>query len=155
MSHGLDFKWTPETIDALRKLHAEGKTYTEIANALGTSKNSVSGKIDRLKIPARGRNHMRRVNQQNALKRWGDGERPPPNRKPVNTLVRKRTERKAPMLLRVVIAPESNPVPLIERTGCCYPTTTEGPHLFCNLPTEAGPYCEFHQRVMYPKRRAA
>jgi hypothetical protein len=59
------------------------------------------------------------------------------------------------MFLRVVTAPESIPVPLMERTGCCYPTTPEGPHLFCNAPTSGTTdYCEFHRRVMYPRRAA-
>lgn len=145
------FQWTIEAIDALKALHAEGKTRSEIGAALGVSRSAVSGKIDRLNLPKRGLDHTRKVAAMNARKRWDATLRLPRSA----TAPRKNSERKVPMLLRVVIAPESRPVPLMERTGCCYPTTVDGPHLFCDLTTEAGAYCEFHQRVMYPKRRAS
>jgi hypothetical protein len=40
-------------IDRLRELHARGDSYTEIADALGVSKNSVVGKVHRLDLPPR------------------------------------------------------------------------------------------------------
>lgn len=43
----------PGMIDRLRELHARGDSYTEIADALGVSKNSVVGKVHRLKLDAR------------------------------------------------------------------------------------------------------
>jgi GcrA cell cycle regulator len=40
-------------IDRLRELHARGDSFSEIADALGVSKNSVVGKVHRLKLDAR------------------------------------------------------------------------------------------------------
>jgi hypothetical protein len=40
-------------IDRLRELHARGDSYSEIGNKLGVSKNSVVGKVHRLKLDAR------------------------------------------------------------------------------------------------------
>jgi hypothetical protein len=40
-------------IDRLRELHARGDSFTEIADALGVSKNSVVGKVHRLDLPPR------------------------------------------------------------------------------------------------------
>jgi hypothetical protein len=43
----------PGMIDRLRELHARGDSFTEIADALGVSKNSVVGKVHRLDLPPR------------------------------------------------------------------------------------------------------
>jgi GcrA cell cycle regulator len=43
----------PGMIDRLRELHARGDSFTEIADALGVSKNSVIGKVHRLDLPPR------------------------------------------------------------------------------------------------------
>ncbi len=47
------FEKFPEKIAPLRKLWAEGKTGTEIAIELGTTRNTVIGKVHRLKLPGR------------------------------------------------------------------------------------------------------
>jgi GcrA cell cycle regulator len=144
----MTFNWTMEALDRLRALHAEGKTFLEIASALGISRCSVAGKVRRLKLPHRDQSFS-------AQKRWGNIERKPNRPKAQPFTFRKKHERKPPMLLRVVTAPDSVPVPLMERTGCCYPTTVEKPHLFCNAPQAdgTGGYCELHFKVMYPNKR--
>jgi len=43
----------PGMIDRLRELHARGYSFSEIGNELGVSKNSVVGKVHRLKLDAR------------------------------------------------------------------------------------------------------
>ena len=43
----------PGMIDRLRELHARGDSFTKIADALGVSKNSVAGKVHKLKLAAR------------------------------------------------------------------------------------------------------
>jgi len=134
--------WTPDEDVALRALHAEGKSFTEIAHIMGRSKNSLIGRAYRLNLPKRIPGAPRRYQDRSQRVRLP---------KPVST----RTERKPPMFLRVVTAPESKPVPLMERTGCCYPTTNEGPFLFCNAPPSGHTdYCEFHRRLMYRARAA-
>ena len=145
--------WTMEAIDTLRRMWVEGASYTDIAVTLGRSRSGIAGKVRRLKLPKRGAAHIARVSSQNALKRWGEPREKP---KPKHFSLKRTTpkERKPPMFLRVVSVPDSQPVPLIERTGCCYPTTNEKPHLFCNEPTGRGDYCEFHFQVMYPRGKA-
>lgn len=146
--------WTMEQLDTLRRMWVEGASYTEIAIAVGKSRNSIAGKSHRLGLPKRDMEHFRRKSAESARKRWGEPrEKPKPKHFSLKRCQPK--ERKPPMMLRVVSAPDSKPVPLIERTGCCYPTSEEKPHLFCNEPVNSGEYCEFHYRVMYPKGKAA
>ena len=45
--------WNDETIARLEKLWADGLTTVKIAEALGVSKNSVIGKVHRMKLPQR------------------------------------------------------------------------------------------------------
>lgn len=136
--------WTPEEDATLRALYAEGKSFAEIGRAVGRTKNATISRSRKLKLPLRGVEHIRRMAARTAETR--KAKAPPRISKP--------KERKAPMFLRVVSVPQSTPVPLMERTGCCYPTTEKGPHLFCNEPTRGSDYCEFHLRVMYPRRAA-
>ena len=42
--------WTPERIEALRRLHAQGLSYRQIAAELDLSRNSVIGKMHRLEL---------------------------------------------------------------------------------------------------------
>jgi hypothetical protein len=147
-------EWTMVHIDTLRSMWAEGATFSEIGLALSRSRSCIAGKVRRLGLPKRGAAHVARVCRQNAEKRWAE-PRPPKAPKPFSLKRTTPKERKPPMFLRVVSVPESKPVPLMERTGCCYPTTPEGPHLFCNEPAGRGDYCEFHFRIMYPKGKAA
>lgn len=133
--------WTMEQLDTLRKMWAEGRTAREIGAVLKRNRNSILGKAHRLGLPKH------------------DGANTP--RKPdvrvgrVRTFPKQKHKRLPPMHLQIVTAPDTVPVPLNDRTGCCYPTTAEGPHLFCNAPKSTGDYCEFHYQLMYPKRRAA
>lgn len=138
--------WTPAEDETLRALYEQGRSFTEIARAVNRTKNSTISRSRRLKLPSRGVEHTRRMASRSAKLRKAKTPLRP---------VSKPKERKAPMFLRVVSVPASKPVGLIERTGCCYPTTAEGPHLFCNEPTNGSDYCEFHHRVIYPRRRAA
>ncbi len=45
--------WTPERIEALRRLHALGLTHAEIALKLGLTRHMVRGKVRRLGLPLR------------------------------------------------------------------------------------------------------
>lgn len=149
--------WTMEQLDTLRSMYAAGCTYLQIGVALNRSRGSIAGKAERLGLPKRGPAHIARVAAQNAHKRWAETPRLPKSKsKPTNYSIKSNPrERKPPMFLRVVSVPDSKPVPLMDRTGCCYPTTGEKPHLFCNEPTAKGDYCEFHFRIMYPRGKAA
>ena len=138
--------------DTVRRMWAEGASLSEIGAVLGRTRSSVAGRVRRLGLPKKGASHNRHAASVKAAQaRWGE----PRIKKPFSFKQAKPKERKPPMLLRVVSVPDSKPVPLQERTGCCYPTTTESPHLFCNERTEGGSYCNFHRAVMYPRWRAA
>lgn len=41
-------KWTEDNLERLRKMWEDGKTASECARALGTTRNSVLGKVNRL-----------------------------------------------------------------------------------------------------------
>ncbi|WP_237214174.1 GcrA family cell cycle regulator, partial [Falsiroseomonas oryziterrae] len=45
--------WTPEAIERLKALWAEGHSTAEIGRRMGISKNAVVGKAHRLSLPAR------------------------------------------------------------------------------------------------------
>lgn len=141
--------WTPAEDAQLRALYDEGKSFTEMGKALKRTKNSCISRSRRLKFPPRGDLHISRMAKRSVGMRKRNGAH-----KPLRIITHRKTERRPPMYLRVVSAPESRPVPLMERTGCCYPTTDEGPHLFCNVPTNGTDYCEFHRRLMYRARAA-
>lgn len=46
-------RWTEERLDILRRMHVAGRSYTQIAAALGTSRSAVAGIASRLGLPAR------------------------------------------------------------------------------------------------------
>lgn len=144
--------WSMQQIDTLRRMWVEGASFSKIGIAVGKSKNAVAGKSHRLGLLKRGVEHLRRKAAENARERWGD--RSKPKNKSFSFKRTSSKERKPPMFLRVVSVPGSRPVSLVERTGCCYPTSSDKPHLFCNQPKDRGDYCEFHFIVMYPKGKA-
>ena len=47
------FPWTDERCDELRRLWAEGKSASWIADAFETTRNTIMGKVSRLKLPKR------------------------------------------------------------------------------------------------------
>lgn len=145
--------WTMEQIDTVRRMWADGATLSQIGAAVNRSRSAVAGKVDRLELPKKTAAAIAALNAHNAAKRW-EG-RPHKPSKPFTFKKAHPKERKPPMFLRVVSVPDSKPVPLGERTGCCYPTTGEKPHLFCNEPLAHGDYCETHYWVMYPRGKAA
>jgi hypothetical protein len=140
--------WTPAEDAQLRALHDEGKSFTQMAKAIGRTKGSCISRSRKLKLPSRTDLHIKRMSQRTTKIRKARSV-------PVRVITHRKSERKPPMYFRVVTAPDSKPVSLMERTGCCYPTTKDGPHLFCNAPINGPDYCEFHLNIMYPRRRAA
>lgn len=140
--------WTIEQIDALRAMWAAGKTCEQIGMALHRSRSMIAGKVRRLNLERRTPAHSANI-------RWANTPRAP-KQKTGGFRLTDRTKphhRRAPSKLAVLEAPGSVPVPLTERTGCCYPTSEESPHLFCNAAVEGErSYCEFHHRIVYVRR---
>lgn len=121
--------WTTERVEKLRQMYEDQRSYFVISQAIGVSESSVRRKARILGLPSRTQDSSVRF-------RWIGG-------KP------SRNVRTPPRAFAVVLAPDTTPVPLMERTGCCYPTTEHSPHLFCNAEVSKSSYCDFHQRVMY------
>lgn len=150
-------KWTRRTADqkaqAVKDLLGEGATYSEIARALGTSREAVAGVC-----------YRRRLESQ---RRWGV------NRKKENTAVTREKAKRArqgprlrhagldryvaldappatvdskPLFSAAWVALEgSTPVPLDQRTGCAWPLGDGHPFLFCNDPVQDGKsWCATH-----------
>ena len=134
--------WTEEQDQTLIALRAEGLPNAEIASRLVITRKSVTGRVSTLKLPLRDA-------QFSANIRWGKKE----DRKSLKPVAYRKGVVTGPRFFAVVEAPDAVPVGLMERTGCAYPVTERGPHLFCNAACE-GSYCEFHRQVMY-KRVAA
>ena len=136
--------WTEADDTRLISMRDDGLTYAEIGAAVGVTRNAISGRVNRLKLVPRPQDCAGK-----AAKRWANTERPvkakPMTLKPMNWRKGKPTP---PKFFAVLDAPKSNPVSLIERTGCCYPVTEAKPHLFCNADAD-GDYCKFHRAIMY------
>lgn len=168
--------WTPELIAQLTKLHAEGLSYTAIADKLGLpgKKNAVLGKADRLKLPKRrtpyarmsAKEKLERSRKVVSLKRERERER-----------IKRQAKAQAKSLAikpRVVPLTEgmpieadtrflrskawealdgSKPVALVDldKHQCKWPLN--GPndtHLFCALPAD-GRYCPSHTYLSNPR----
>ena len=141
--------WTPERVEALKRLWAEGHSASVVARMLEIkSRNSVISKVHRLKLPAR------MQAQGTAMKRHGGRKRYAPQ-----------SDRPK---LKPIMNPDPRPV-FIERTPeqtvsfadlephhCRYPYG-ESDYRFCGCDKVPGQsYCAHHMRIAYsvpsPKR---
>ena len=137
--------WTQAQDDILVTMRDAGETYGVIAHKLGVTRNAISGRVNRLKLKPRDQSFSANV-------RWHGEGKPEKPAKPKKAPLKPITWRKGvvtgPKFFAIVEAPNTVPVGIMERTGCCYPVTERGPHKFCNAETE-GTYCKFHRSVMY------
>jgi hypothetical protein len=145
---------TAQRVTAIIPLLIDGSTYTQIAEALNTSREAVAGLIHR----ARERNELprtvaavdktkggratakrRKVERKKAKPRHAGitnyvalgAPLPPSDIKPLKSNAWK-------------ALPGSVPVPLEQRTGCAWPLG-DGPFLFCNEPVQEGKsWCPHH-----------
>jgi hypothetical protein len=131
--------WTHEDIDRLRKLWADGKTFTEIAHALGRTKSMIAGKRSRLKLQNRSSAEVHARNRP---------------AKPIPAPVVRFYAPQPPQAPKVLKHPKSRPVTILEATGCRFPVkSTKRDHLFCNNPQHQGQrsnvYCLPHYEIAY------
>jgi hypothetical protein len=112
-----EFHWTAERIDTLTALWADGRSQRDIAEALGTTRSSVAGKIDRLGLASPG------VKQTGAART----DRPKFPRRRCNE----------------TIAMPAGRITFEQLTGavCHFPVGDAPPYLFCGEPTAIQPYC--------------
>lgn len=149
MTNQFQSVWSnPKSIDTLRTMWPTNASLAEIAAAIGTTRKAITGKRQRLGLPPRDPNINAKVG---ANARWIK-ERDAGN--PVNKWLPKVTQpwRYKRLAGAELLAPDSNPVPLEYRMGCCFPINDGGPFLFCNAPTSAD-YCEFHKTMMFEPRK--
>jgi hypothetical protein len=153
----MDF-WTIEKIDTMMILAAEGKSMREIAQALGTSRNSVIGKYQRVKVK---RGHVP-VPKKRILEGMGS-EAPLFGR---DTVIKReyKPRRQIPgvskdsvgFIMPALAAPPPRTGPavgILDLTGCKWPVEYDpsliGSYAFCNHTRrdEKSPYCAHHARV--------
>lgn len=149
--------WSPEAIERLRALWAEGHSTAEIGRRMGITKNAVVGKAHRLNLSAR----------PSPIRREAEGEaRSVVPRAPRVAVAQRMTLPAAASPAaeppRMVAAPA--PAPAVVRPfprlaslrSCCWPIGEPGTpgFRFCSAEATAGkPYCAEHAAVAYVKAR--
>lgn len=126
--------WTAERIAEMHRMAEQGLSASQMARALGCSKNAVIGKLHRVKI---------RLGEKPARKYpsspYKSGSAP------------KRSRQELPKL--VIEAPPPAVIPgapcgILDVTGCKWAVGFDealiGKHVFCNSPKHDERYCEFH-----------
>jgi hypothetical protein len=132
-------EWTKKNIDKLKMMWAAGCTASTIAEALGTTKNSVIGKKTRLGFVRAGQPQP---------------QPPPP---PIVKAPIKRKKRSFKVVYKR--GPQPKPLISLKARECRYPINQAKPgelHLFCAKPTEIDKgYCKKHHATVwrpFPKR---
>lgn len=143
--------WTDERVDRLKTLYAEGLSCSQIASEIGhVSRNSIIGKVHRLKLERRGANSNRLVN----------GSKPGPKPKPkAERAFRPRVTHESPEIKAMrcaEVVPLNIGLEALNETTCKWPYG-DGPWTFCGNGALKGlPYCASHQALgTKPTRGAA
>lgn len=133
-------KWTDDALTVLKQMWEEGQTSSDIAYRLNTTRNSVLGKVHRLKLP---------IHKSARRPKSAPGER----KKPMTVIVRK-----VP-LRPIIVEPSLDQdtwVPFMEsRATTCRAIMgrgSDGLVLFCpngKLPEDS--YCPYHSGIYYNK----
>jgi len=157
--------WTDERVALLKKLWGERLEYSQIALALGdgATKNSVAGKVRRLKLPDRRKPPKPRIMAEK--KKHGTA-----NKKGQSPFYRRgQSEAEARVLIMAardrahefiaaapIPAPTSEPVSLLDigPHQCRFPLWAgDAPKgsekLFCGAPVGEGAWCAFHRPIIY------
>lgn len=132
------FKWTPELIERLMRLHAEGLSSNQIGVELGITRNMVVGKLHREQIK---RGQRQRVKQDATV-----AKRVYTKREVQTTLAKATFVLPA---LKLVPKPRTDLVSIVDCTGCKWPVAVDkkviGGHGFCNRDRVDERYCEEHR----------
>jgi len=132
--------WSDDKIAGLTKLYAEGYSCREIGETLGLSRNSVVGKVHRLKLPPPGKlKPIIRMGREIA-----------PNR----ATIRAKQIGEQYKLRCVEIVPLNKTLIELEPGDCRYPTSDDSPFLFCGHPKMDGAsYCVPHFHLCHEPPR--
>jgi GcrA cell cycle regulator len=142
-----DDRWPPEREGELRRRHSAGEPFSDIAVALGTTRNAVIGKAQRLGLPPRLQGLREGATIRRIRKMAARDPKPP--RMPVQRFIPA-----AP-----ADAPEPKNFSLLDLpAGACKWSANDGQpeYLFCGhpAPRDVVPcYCPFHYRLAH--KRAA
>jgi hypothetical protein len=158
----MDF-WTAERIDQLMAMVVEGKTFPQIAHALGTTRNAALGKYHRIKV--------RRGHVPKPRKAVLEGMGSAPRAFDRDTVAKRQytPSRKLPdvsktgigFLLPAIPAPAPRTGPakgILDVTGCKWPVAEDasliGGQAFCDATKkDNSPYCAHHAaRAFTPVR---
>lgn len=142
--------WTPEMNAKLRKLWAEGKTCTQIAEIMGLpSRSAVSGRAHRMKLTRRANpasvkaakvKHETRVSLHSAMARAKQKAKDP-RRLDIAPQAGRETDRRAELPAR----PDAAPVALRPGSECKWTDSAGAPWVFCGATCQAGSsYCPTH-----------
>jgi hypothetical protein len=137
-------EWTDEKIETMRRLLAEGFSCGYVAAQLGTTRNSVIGKVRRIEIET-GEKWKRPSGTI-----YGARQKASPAATPgLATVLQLRRPLPASAVPKPVKYVPGVPVGIIDATGCRWPVdqgNVPGRHLFCNGSIHKGSYCEFHSQ---------
>lgn len=165
-------KWTPERDEALKRLVTAGKTSSQIAALSGISRNSVIGRIHRLKLElARGKT---KTNPKKTAQPKAETPRRAPRRKliagieqiklsqkPKAARPAKAAEAKVPVVIPAFLDRDSYFLPLADTPpvslmdmhdqACRWPVNGlyGREPIYCGRHAPDGPYCRVHHRIAF------
>lgn len=144
-------EWTDEKIETMRRLLAEGFSCGYVAAQLGTTRNSVIGKVRRIEIET-GEKWKRPSGTT-----YGARQKASP--KPAKASPAATPGLATVLQLKRPLPASARPKPvkyvpgvfvdIVEVTGCRWPVARDNftlRHLFCNGAIHKGSYCEFHSQ---------
>ena len=144
-------RWTPAAVEELKRLHAAGKTGGQMAKALGFTRSSILGKMQRLglnqsMVQKRADARITALAAAGLIKKKpAKPEKPPPEPKVVSTVSISPAVPKSPHA-----APGGLPLDRLRRHACRFAVTRheETAHLFCGRPAlEGDSYCADHAAI--------
>ena len=138
------FNWTPEAIEQLMHLWLiKGWSAGMIAREMGTTKNSIIGKVHREQAK---RGFSKRKSPIVAQPKPNSRRKPAVSDQPVGFVLRSKPE------VKMFLPPEGQLASIVDVKGCRWAVrddaTFVGGHAFCNGPkVEGSPYCTHHKTV--------
>lgn len=160
----MTFRWTPEVVDTMRRLLAEGLSSSQIAAQIGTTRNAVIGKVHRIEA-ATSMSLMRKRPRLGVLLLCSL----PQQRDPKPKVVKPKPKSIGPSMpgdaggyrmpkVRLKYKPRKATTlkpgvecGILDVTGCKWPVRDEpklaGGHAFCNGELHDHRYCQFHAEM--------
>lgn len=146
----VNFEWTDEAIEQLRKMRDEKMSFRSIAEVLGVSRNAAIGKAHRLGIWTEKSAKQPMAAKPVRVKREKPAFVPPAPK------VRQVPEKPLPVVVPVVVEAEADPegVALLDLSHfhCRWPlgpVRAVATHFCGRMKRDGSPYCDDHHRLSY------